>query len=60
MTAISKNIYFDVLDYIVDKYHNTVHKTIKMKPLEVTDCYAAYNEDPSNKKNLKFKLVTML
>ena len=28
MTAISKNIYFDVLDDIVDKYNNTVHITI--------------------------------
>ena len=27
MTAISKNVYFDVLNDIVDKYNNTVHKT---------------------------------
>ena len=54
MTAISKNVYFDALDDIVDKY-NTVHRTIKMKPIEVTDdYYAEYNEDPSNKKNPKF------
>ena len=33
MTAISKNVYFDVLDDIVDKYNNTVHRTIKMKPI---------------------------
>ena len=33
MTAISKNIYFDVLDDIADKYNNTVHRTIKMKPI---------------------------
>ena len=39
MTAISKNVYFDVLDDIVDKYNNTVHKTIKMKPIEVTNDY---------------------
>ena len=31
MTAISKNIYFDALDDIVNKYNNTVHRTIKMK-----------------------------
>ena len=31
MTAVSKNIYFDVLDDIVNKYNNTVHRTIKMK-----------------------------
>ena len=37
MTAISKNIYFDVLDDIVNKYNNTVHITIKMKPTDITD-----------------------
>ena len=37
MTAISKSVYFDVLDDIVDKYNNTVHKTIKMKPTDITD-----------------------
>ena len=36
MTAISKNIYFDALDDIVNKYNNTVHRTIKMKPIDVT------------------------
>ena len=35
MTAISKNVYFDVLNYIVDKYNNTYHNTIKMKPVDV-------------------------
>ena len=56
MTAIQQNIYFDVLNDIVDKYNNTVHKTIKMKPIEVTDdSYAQYNEIP-NKKNPEFKV----
>ena len=36
MTAISKNVYFDVLDDIVNKYNNTVYRTIKMKPIDVT------------------------
>ena len=35
MTAILKNTYFDVLDEIVNKYSNTVHRTIKMKPIDV-------------------------
>ena len=35
MTAMSKNVYFDVLDDIVDKYDNTYHETIKMKPKDV-------------------------
>ena len=57
MTPINQNIYFDVLDDIVDKYNNTVHKSIKIKPIEVTDnCYAKYNEDQSNKKDSKFKV----
>ena len=56
MTAISKNVYFDVLNEIVDKYNNTVHRTIKMKPIDVTsDYYAEYNKD-FNKKDPKFKL----
>ena len=33
VTAISKIVYFDVLDDIVDKCNNTVHRTIKMKPM---------------------------
>ena len=36
MTAVSKNVYFDMLDDIVNKYNNTVHRTIKMKPIDVT------------------------
>ena len=56
MTAISKNVYFDVLDDIVKKYNNTVHRTIKIKPVDVTsDFYAEYNED-SNEKDPKFKV----
>ena len=58
MTAIQQNIYFDVLDGIFDKYNNTNHRTVKIKPIEVTnDYYAEYNEDPSNKKNPKFKVA---
>ena len=60
MTAISKNVYFDVLDYIVNKYNNIVHRAIKMKPIDVTDdSYAEYNKN-LNKKILNLKLVIML
>ena len=56
MTAISKNVYFDVLDDIADKYNNTVHRSIKMKPINVTsDFYAEYNEN-SNVTKPKFKV----
>ena len=46
MTAISKNIYFDV----------TFHKTVKMKTIDVTsDSYGEYNKN-SNKKDPKLKV----
>ena len=35
MTLISKNVYIDKLDNIVNKYNNTYHRTIKMKPVDV-------------------------
>ena len=35
IAAVSNNIYFDVLDDIVDKYNNKYHRTIKMKPIDV-------------------------
>ena len=61
MTAISKNGYFDVLYDIVNKYNNTIHKTIKMKPIDFTDdSYSEYSEDFNkkdfNKKDPKFKV----
>ena len=56
MTAVSRKVYVDVLDDIVNQYNNTVHITIKMKPINVTsDSYAEYNED-SNEKDPKFKV----
>ena len=35
MTATGKNVYYDVLDDIVNEYNNTKHNTIKMKPKDV-------------------------
>ena len=56
MTAISKNLSFDVLDDIVDEYNNTYHETIKMKPVDVCgDSFPEYNEE-SNEKDPKFKV----
>ena len=56
MTAISKKIYFDVLNDIVDEYNNTYLRTIKMKPMDVkSDSFAEYNEE-SNEKDPKFKV----
>ena len=37
MTSVSKNVYIDKLDVIVDEYNKTKHRTIKMKPFDVKD-----------------------
>ena len=41
LTAVSKNVSFDVLNDIVDKNNNTFHTTIEMKQIDVkSDSYA--------------------
>ena len=56
MTAISKNIYFDVLGDILHKYNIKVHRTIRIKPIDITDdSYAEYNKN-FNEKDPKFKV----
>ena len=56
MTAISKNVYFEVLDDIVGGCNNTYYRTIKMKPKYVkNDSFAECNEE-SNEKGPKFKV----
>ena len=54
MTAISKNMYFDGLNDIVDKYNNTYHKTIKMKPIDVKNYFFL-----NIKKNLIKKILNL-
>ena len=45
MTSISKNMYIDKLDDIVNEYNNTYHRTIKMKPIDVKDnSYIDFNK----------------
>ena len=56
MAAISKNVYFNVLNDVVDEYNKAYHKTIKMKQIDVkNDSFAEYNEE-SNEKDPKFKV----
>ena len=56
MTAISKNVYFNVLDDIVNKYNNTVHRTVKMKPIDVKDNTYVDSKKEVNDKDPKFKV----
>ena len=55
MAAVSKNVYLYVLHDIINKYNNTLRRTIKMKPIDVKS-NAEYNVD-SNEKDSKFKVV---
>ena len=50
MTAIGKNVYYDVLDDAVNKYNNTKHSTIKMKPIDVGDNNKRVYIDEHNEK----------
>ena len=60
ITGVSKNVSFDVLDDIVNKYNNTVHRTIKTKPIDITDDFMLNTMKILIKKILNLKLVTML
>ena len=55
MTATGKNVYYDVLDDVVNKYNNTKHSTIKMKPIDVKNNKRVYI-DEHNEKDSRFKL----
>ena len=56
MTAVSKNVYIDKLDDIVNEYNNTYHRTIKMKPIEVKDNTFIDSIKEVNDKDPKFKV----
>ena len=56
MTLISRNVYIDKLDDIVDEYNNTYHTTIKMKPIDVKDNTYINASKEINKNNPKFKV----
>ena len=56
MTSVSENLYVDKLDYIVKKYNNKYHSTIKMKSVDVksSPCIEISKED--NKEDPKFEV----
>ena len=56
MTAISRNVYFHVLDDIVNKYNNTVHRTIKMKSIDVKDKAYVDSKKEVNDKDSRIKV----
>ena len=51
MTLVSKNVLIHKLDEIVNKYSNTYHRTIRMKPVKYIDI-----SRESNDKGAKFEV----
>ena len=50
MISISENVYINKLDYIVDEYNNTYHRTIKTKPTDVKDnTYIDFEKEVNDK-----------
>ena len=56
MTSTSKNVYFDKLDEVVNKYNNTYHRTIKMKPIDVKSSMYINSSKEINDEDPKFKI----
>ena len=56
MTLISKNVYIDKLDDIVNEYNNTYHTTIKMKPIDIKDNTYINTDKDTSDKDPKFKV----
>ena len=58
-TSVSKNVYIDKLDDMVDEYNNTYHRTIKIKPVDVKDNTYIDLKKKLIIKILKLKLMMM-
>ena len=56
MMATGKNVYYDVLDDVVNKYNNTKYNTIKMKPKDIRDHNNRVYIDEHNKKDSRFNI----
>ena len=56
MTSISKNVYIDKLDHIINEYNNIYHRTIKIKGIDVKDNAYINISKEVNHKDHKFKV----
>ena len=57
MISISKNVYIDTLGDIVNKYNNTYHSAIKIKPVDVKSRTYIDLDIENNDKAPKFKIA---
>ena len=60
MTSVSKNVHIYKLDNIVNKYNNTCHSTVKLKPVNVKSNTYINSSKEIMIKNLNLKLVILL
>ena len=56
ITSISKNVYTDKLDDVVNKYNNTYNSAIKVKPVYVKSKKYINSSKESNDEDPKFKI----
>ena len=56
MTATGKNLYYDVLDNVVNKYNNAKHSIINIKPIDVGGNNKRVYIDEHNEKDSRFKV----
>ena len=56
MTSVSKNVYIDKLDDIVNKYSNTYHSTTKINPVDVKPRTYIDSSKEIKDKSPKFKI----
>ena len=60
MIPVLKNVYIDILDEIANKYNNTYHSTIKVKPVDVkSSTYTDFGIE-DNEKYPKLKVVDLV
>ena len=60
MTSISKMVYIDKLDDIVNKYNNAYHRAIKMKPIDLKSSTYIDSSKEINDEDPKFKIVDII
>ena len=60
ITSISKNVYIDKLDDIVNKYNNTYHSTIKMRPVDVKSRSYIDSSKENNEKDPKSNICDIV
>ena len=60
MTSVSKNVYIDKLEEMVNKYNNTYHSTMTMKTFDVRSSTYSNSSKGINEKDPKFKFADIV